>query len=169
MTRRLPPFITVPSPHPLREVLGELGDARVVDEAKTVVVANEAGLVFGSIAAATDAAITFEYVADETSEDFLLGVALRYDGDEDAFEIKGIDPEDFATPIPLLDTDNYWMAILPNSNPAAPLEMTITATAADDGVAKSGTLSIVDRFADGALTPARVLKVLTLSKTYNAP
>lgn len=169
MTRsRLPPNYVVPAPHPLRSVIAADGELSVVDDAKTIIVGNEAALVFGEIAVDTDAAITLEYSAVE-EEDFFIAVALRYEGDEGAFQIKSVEAGELAVPLDLLDSDNFWQVIPPDTAPAAPLQLTITALAEDDGVPMAGTLTVIDRFEPGSNAGARTLATITLSKTFNAP
>jgi hypothetical protein len=131
---------------------------------KAVTVGNEGDLVFGEIGADTDVQLTFEYVATE-DEGFPLAVGLRYDGDDGAFTYKEVNGEEFATPVALVDGDTFWIIVPPDTSPAAPYDLMVTALDADTGVEKSGTLSLVDRYTPGTMTPLRTLATLTLSKT----
>jgi hypothetical protein len=151
---------------PLAPVLGEVGELALLDTPKVITVVDEGDLIFGDIAVATEATIGLEYVSTD-SETFLLGVGLRYTGDAGAFTISAAaGTGDFTTPIALTTGVTYWMAIPPDTSGAAPNNLTITALQANQDVAKSGTLAIVDRFTfDGGSTATRTLGTITMSKT----
>ena len=74
-------------PQPVLPLLQAEGELSVLNTAKVITVANEAGLVFGTIAAATSVATTLQYVTTGFSEDFMLAVGLLYTGDAGAFTI----------------------------------------------------------------------------------
>lgn len=151
---------------PLTTILTTLGDYEILDTAKELTVTGSGGLTFGVIAVNTNAVVTLEYVSTQ-GEDFLLGVGVRYTGDAGAFQITAGDGTGaFTTPIDLTTGETYWMVVPPDTAAAAPMSFTVTALAADSGVAKTGTLVIADRFdfaGSGGLT--RTLATLSLSKT----
>lgn len=153
-------------PQPVLPLLQAEGELSVLNTAKTITVANEAGLVFGVIAVATSVSTTLQYVTTGFSEDFMLAVGLLYTGDSGAFTITADENGTFSSPIALTTGTQILVPVPPDSF-SNPFTVTIRALAANSGVAKTGTIQIVDRFdfADSG-APTRVLKTLTLSKTY---
>lgn len=153
--------------YPLRNLLIEGGQYEILNGAKVVTVTNSAALVFGDIGVATPVQIGLQYAATQ-GEQFAIAVGLQYTGDAGAFTYSAGDGTGaFASPVPLVDGDTYWTLILPDSTSAAPYSLSITALHADVGVAKSGTISIIDRFdfPSGGLEALRTLTTITLSKT----
>lgn len=147
---------------PLLEASGELD---IVDTAKTVTVTTSADLVFGVVAVATDATVDIEYTSTML-EDFVMGAGFLYEGDVGAFTVKADTYGTYTAPVALTDGLLLFFPIPPDTY-GTPATLTITALAADNGVAKAGTIKIIDRmnFADSA-APLRILSTLTLSKTY---
>lgn len=167
MSIRLPPWLLRLNPMP--PLLAAVAEVARTDSAKAVVLDDEANFVFGSIAVATNASSTVVYTAT-SDEDFVIGAGLGYSGDNGAFQIiSGPPGAAAASPIALTSgMDIVYLPIPPDSNPNT-VSLTIRALAADDGVAKSGTLYIYDRFNfdSGGGAPTRTLKSITLSKTYD--
>lgn len=151
---------------PLTPILADRAELARTDTVKQVSVTNEADLVFGNIAVATDVAIDFSYAATTLDEDFIIGAGLIYTGDNGAFTVTVDGLGDLGTPMALVSGSTFLLPIPPDTY-GVPYALTIRALAANNGVAKSGSLAICDRFDFvGAGTPTRTLKTLALSKTY---
>jgi hypothetical protein len=151
---------------PLTPILADRAELARTDTAKQVSVTNEADLVFGVIAVATEVAIDFSYAATSLDEDFIIGAGLVYTGDNGAFTVTVDGLGSLGTPVPLVSGSKFLLPIPPDTY-GTPYPLTIKALAANNGVAKSGSLAICDRFdfaGTGAVT--RTLKTLALSKTY---
>lgn len=113
---------------------------------------------FGEIAGATAELLGFDFTSDEA---WYLGVAVRYTGDNGAFVLTGLG--NLTLSQALTDQFAFTTAIVGSNSGTSTIE--ITATAADDGVEKTGTLTFYDRY----YSPPREVLVLNLIKTYNAP
>ena len=165
MPARLPPWLLRLNPMP--PLLAAVAEVARTDSAKAVVVPDDGDFVFGVIAAATNASSDVYYTVT-SDEDFVIGAGLGYSGDDGAFQIISGPP---GVPIALTSgMDIVYLPIPPNTAPNY-ITLTIRALAANDGVAKSGTLYVYDRFNfdSGGGAPTRTLKTITLSKTYDAP
>ena len=167
MSIRLPPWLLRLNPMP--PLLAAVAEVARTDSAKAVVLDDEANFVFGSIAVATNASSTVVYTAT-SDEDFVIGAGLGYSGDNGAFQIISGPPGAAAASSIALTSgmDIVYLPIPPDTAPNY-ITLTIRALAANDGVAKSGTLYIYDRFNfdSGGGAPTRTLKSITLSKTYD--
>lgn len=168
MPIRLPPWLLGLNPMP--PLLEAVAEVARTDSAKVVEVPGGNGFVFGSIGVATDIS-SIVYYTVTSDEDFVIGAGLGYSGDNGAFQIiSGPPGAAAASPIDLEDgMDIVYLPIPPDTAPNN-IVLTIRALAANDGVPKSGTLYIYDRFNfdSGGGAPTRTLKTLTLSKTYDA-
>lgn len=166
-SRFLPRNYTLPTPQPLQALLVDRGEYHLLNDAKEVTTVGEAGLVFGNIAGPGDAStgVSFEYVATG-AEEFVMGAALVYTGAAGAFTISATELSGgYVTPVALTNGLVFFIPIPPDTYGAA-WNITVTALYANVGVAKAGTLAIVDRFDfANAGAPLRTLKTLTLSKT----
>jgi hypothetical protein len=166
---RLPPWLLRLNPMP--PLLAAVAEVARTDTAKAVEVPDEDGFEFGSIAAATSASSEVYYTVT-TDEDFVIGAGLGYTGDDGAFQVYA-GPPGAAAASPIALTSGMDIVYLPIPPSTAPnyVTLTIRALAANDGVAKAGTLTIYDRFdfANDGGAPTRTLKTLALSKTYEAP
>jgi hypothetical protein len=163
---RLPPNYALQLPPPLAPLLIDRSNYHLLNDAKEVTVAGEAGLEFGNIAGpgAASTGVSFEYVTTD-GEEFVMGAALVYSGDAGAFTISATEwSGGYVTPVALTDGFVFFLPIPPDTS--GPWNITVTALYANVGVAKAGTLAIVDRFDfANAGAPLRTLKTLTLSKT----
>jgi hypothetical protein len=151
---------------PIRGLLedrGELTENEPFIEEKTLLVPNEADLIFGNINADTSVRLRFEYESADDDQ-MLIGVMIHYDGDAGAFQLTGNEfTMTFAAPWPLANgTQISW--VVPPQSYGETNDLIFTALAADDGVEKTGTLTVCDRvdFSDDA-SPVRILKVITMS------
>ena len=162
----LPPWLR--RLNPMTAILADKAELAEVNTEKSITALNEGDLVFGEIAAATDVVLGFEYAATE-DEQFVMGAGILYEGDAGAFQILADNYGTLAAPIALVTGSLRFLPIPPDSY-GNDWTLTIRALAANDGVAKAGTLTIIDRFdfSNSAAT-VRAVKVLPLSKTYNAP
>lgn len=122
-------------------------------------------LAFGSIAAPTSSDIFLVWeTLGQTENVPALGMLAQYTGDNDAFEISSG---------ALADGNVYPFFVGPSSiqlpyHDYAGWPYQIDAIDLDDGVEKTGTLSVYRRATpEGQLDD--LMAVITLSKTYNAP
>jgi hypothetical protein len=154
--------------NPMTAVLESLSDLSVLNTPKELNISG-GDPAFGEIAAATDIRIGLEYVPTY-GEEFVLAVGIKYTGDSGAFQFYGDEfTSSFATPISLSNSSFFFWPVPPTSYSES-YDLIIRALAANDGVEKTGTLTIYDRFTfDGGATGTRVLGTISLSKTYNAP
>ncbi len=147
------------------ELRGEFGVLNSVKELNITGGSTE----FGEIAANTDVRVGFEYVS-QSGENFCMAAGFLYEGDSGAFQILGNEfTMTFATPMSLT-TGTFFFWPIPPDTYSESYDLIIRALAANDGVEKTGTLTIYDRFTfDGGADPSRVIGTVTLSKTYVAP
>jgi hypothetical protein len=123
--------------------------------------------VFGVIGMSTTNTIGFRYTPGNLALPLSpLGLLATYAGDEGAFELTGMSGWTIDPGAAIAENQVYtWMAI-PDIL-GFPLEIHITALAADDGTPKAGTLTLGDQIEfDGGVVITRVLGTITLSKTY---
>lgn len=120
---------------------------------------------FGSIGTATEVEFTLSH--DDHARP--VPVLIYYTGDTGAFaltELNGIDID--PTPGALVD-DYFFPFVIDDDEAAAPFTFKVTALAADDGVEKTGTLTIHDSWDDQS-PPAgdNAIGTIALVKTYNS-
>lgn len=158
---RAPPFYRPDDINPMTDILADkalLAPPSVTLTIDEVVVSGT--YEFGSIGDATQVDFggfwdTTGYANNEAG--FFRACLLVYDGDSGAFNFAGKD---------LTDGDNDGFFLTPGFLPTA-FGQNLTALAADDGVEKTGTVTLYANIIDGA--PANLVATITLSKTYNAP
>ena len=122
-------------------------------------------LAFGNIAAETDSTLNCGYVSTGLIDDveILRAALFIYEGDNSAFLLDGI----------ALQNGQGWQILL-GPVPGTILSgtgyaATITATAANDGVAKAGTITLYGGYLVTAADVGPVLGTVALTKTYVAP
>jgi len=126
---------------------------------------------FGTIAVATQRVFQFDFTSyNDTEIGRLVPLFVVYAGDAGAFVLNSTrvsaDGDGVVANYPI-PTTSLWMVCAPGSNDGRYLELVITATDADDGVLKTGTLTFYDRWSVDT-TAQRVVLVVTLSKTYSS-
>jgi hypothetical protein len=152
--------------NPVTPLLAAVAEVARTDSAKSIEVPDESDFIFGDIGVATDASsdVYYEVVTDE---DFVIGAGISYTGDNGAFQIVSGPPgASSASPIALVSGMDFVYLPIPPSTAPNYVTITIRALAANNGVLKTGTLSIYDRF-NFSGGSERLLKTLSLSKTLN--
>ena len=147
--------------NPMTVILEEKATLGLFEDAPTVNLTAGTG-TFGVIAVATQ--VTLSYDFDTTGLLSFLGAYIVYTGDNGAFRLDRINTIDSTEA--LVSGTTIIPVAIPGADTATTLDLRITALAADNGVAKTGTLTFYDRYTLAPFALGRVVETLTLSKTY---
>jgi len=146
--------------NPMTEILAEKG-ALSEFEGPPVVNLTAGVPAYGIIAVETLETFSYNFASQDQ---WLLGVYIEYTGDNGAFRLDGING--IVTAEALISGTTILVAAIPGSNSGETLDLDISALAANAGVPKAGVLTIYDRYTAGPFTLSRVVKTLSLSKTF---
>lgn len=158
-----PPFYRKADINPMTQILADKATLAEFD-GPPVVNLTDGTAAFGIIAVETAETFSWDFTSEEG---WLLGVYIAFTGDNGAFRLDDING--VSSTEALVTGTTLILTTVPGSNSGETLDITISALAADDGVAKTGTLTFYDRYTTGPFTLSRAVKTLVMTKTYDAP